>query len=243
MTIYASLHSKTVLITGGGSGIGEGLVRNFALQGAKVHYIDLADQIAKDSFDDCELKPIFHKCDLTDNDTLISLLSQIGAIDVLVNNAASDDRHSLEQIDSDYFDNRISVNLKHYFTCARMIAPQMKAKGSGVIINLGSISWHLGLEDLVLYETAKAGIEGMTRGLARELGPFGIRVVTIVPGNVKTPRQMKWYTSEQEQEIVKAQCLNGRIEPVDVAKLALFLASDDARYCTGHEYWIDAGWR
>jgi NAD(P)-dependent dehydrogenase (short-subunit alcohol dehydrogenase family) len=116
-------------------------------------------------------------------------------------------------------------------------------RGGGAIINFGSISWHLGLEDLVLYETAKAGIEGMTRALARELGPDDIRVTCVVPGNVKTKRQEKWYTPEGEAEIVKAQCLKGRILPDNVAALVLFLASDDASLCTGHEYWIDAGWR
>ena len=119
----------------------------------------------------------------------------------------------------------------------------MKARGGGAVINFGSISWHLGLEDLVLYETAKAGIEGMTRALARELGPDDIRVTCVVPGNVKTKRQEKWYTPEGEAEIVKAQCLKGRILPENVASLVLFLASDDAALCTGHEYWIDAGWR
>lgn len=243
MNLYPSLRNNIVLVTGGGSGIGAGLVKNFALQGAKVYYIDIIDQNNPQDFEGLDFAPIFCECDLTNDSALIETLNNIGSVDVLINNAASDDRHTLEEIDSNYFDNRIAVNLKHFFTCARFVSPLMKAKQSGVIINLGSISWHLGLEDLVLYETAKAGIEGMTRGLARELGPFGIRVVTIVPGNVKTPRQMKWYTPEQEAEIVKAQCLNGRIEPDDVAKLAMFLASDDARFCTGHEYWIDAGWR
>ena len=119
----------------------------------------------------------------------------------------------------------------------------MKAAGGGSIINLGSISWHLGLEDLAIYQTAKAAIEGLTRSLARELGRDGIRVNAIIPGNVQTPRQMQWYTPEGEAEIVAAQCLDGRIQPCDVAALALFLASDDARFCTAHNYWIDAGWR
>jgi len=119
----------------------------------------------------------------------------------------------------------------------------MKAAGGGAIINFGSISWHLALPGLLLYETAKAGIEGATRALARELGVHGIRVTCIAPGNVKTPRQMQWYTPKDEADIVAQQCLKGRIEPKDVAALALFLASEDARFCTGHEYWIDAGWR
>jgi D-xylose 1-dehydrogenase len=133
--------------------------------------------------------------------------------------------------------------LRHMLFCAKAVAPGMQAAGGGAIINLGSISWHLGLKGLVVYETAKAGVEGMTRALARELGRDGVRVTCILPGNVRTPRQQKWYTPEGEAEIVAAQCLDGRIEPADVAALALFLASDDARFCTGHGYWIDAGWR
>ena len=126
--------------------------------------------------------------------------------------------------------------------CAKWAAEGMKGRGGGVIINFGSISWRLGLADLVLYETAKAGIEGMTRALARELGRDAIRVTCVVPGNVKTPRQERWYTPEGEAEIVAAQCLTGRISPADIASLVLFLASDDARFCTGHPYLIDAGW-
>jgi NAD(P)-dependent dehydrogenase (short-subunit alcohol dehydrogenase family) len=129
------------------------------------------------------------------------------------------------------------------FFAAKAVFPAMKAAGGGSIINLGSISWHLGLPDLTLYQTAKAAIEGLTRSLAREWGRCGIRVNAIIPGNVQTPRQMQWYTPEGEAEIVAAQCLEGRIQPADIAAMALFLASDDARYCTAHNYWVDAGWR
>ena len=168
---------------------------------------------------------------------------RIGPVDVLVNNAGNDDRHRLDEVTPAYFDDRIAVNLRHMIFCAQAVVDGMKASGGGAIINFGSISWHLGLPDLVLYETAKAGIEGMTRALARELGESGIRVTCINPGNVRTPRQLKWYTPDGEAEIVAQQCLKGRIEPRDVAALVMFLASDDARFCTGHEYWIDAGWR
>ena len=119
----------------------------------------------------------------------------------------------------------------------------MRANGGGAIINLGSISWHLALPDLVLYQTCKAAIEGMTRALARDLGRDNIRVCCVVPGNVRTPRQMQWYTPEGEAEIVAAQCLKGRLGPEDVAALTMFLASADARLITGHEYFVDAGWR
>ena len=166
-----------------------------------------------------------------------------GAFDVLVNNAANDDRHKFEEVTEEYWDNRLNVNLKHHFFAAQAVAPGMREKGAGAIVNLGSISWHLGLPELPLYQTAKAAIEGLTRSLARDLGDDGIRVTCVVPGNVRTPRQLKWYTPEGEAEIVAAQCLKGRLAPDDVAALVLFLASDDARLITGHEYFVDAGWR
>src|SRR6201995_1020237 len=137
----------------------------------------------------------------------------------------------------------MDVNLRNQLFAAKAVVPGMKARGGGAIINFSSIAWHLGLEGLLLSETAKAGIEGMTRALARELGGDNIRVTAVVPGNVKTPRQMKWYTPEGESEIVAQQSLKARVEPENVAALVLFLASDDGRMCTGHEYWIDAGWR
>lgn len=245
--IYPSLKGRKVLITGGGSGIGAGLVQAFVRQGANVHFIDLVDEVSA-TIDTGVLgtAPVYHFCDLTDTPKLEALLHAIqaeGPVSILLNNAARDDRHSLSEITSEFFDKNIAVNLKHMLMCARIVAPGMKTLGGGAIVNFGSISWHLGLPDLTLYETAKAGIEGMTRALARELGRDNIRVTTIIPGNVKTPRQMKWYTPEGEAEIVNSQCLDGRIEPQHVASLALFLASDDAALCTGHGYWIDAGWR
>lgn len=242
--IYPSLKGRKVLITGGGSGIGAGLVTGFVRQGAKVHFIDLVDEVSTGL--DADTAPVFHKCDLTDTPALEKTLEAIladGPVDVLINNAARDDRHALEEITSDFFDKNIGVNLKHMIMCTRVVAPGMKAAGGGVVINFGSISWHLGLPDLALYETAKAGIEGFTRAMARELGRDNIRVTAIIPGNVKTPRQMKWYTPEGEKQIVDAQCLSGRILPENVASLALFLASDDASLMTAHSYWIDAGWR
>lgn len=249
-SIYPSLKGKRVFITGGGSGIGEGLVEAFCWQGARVAFVDIADQASRDLVErlcDAPHKPIYRQCDLTDLDafktTLAEVEEQLGGIDVLINNAANDDRHSVEQVTPEYWDDRMAVNLRHQFFAAQAVVPAMKRAGGGVILNFGSISWHLGLEDLVLYQTAKAAIEGMTRALARDLGRCGIRVNTIVPGNVQTPRQMKWYTPEGEAEIVKAQCIDGRIQPSDVAAMVLFLASDDARMCTAHDYFVDAGWR
>lgn len=248
--IYPSLKGKRVVITGGGSGIGAGLVEAFAAQGSTVVFLDIAEEESNalvDSLAGVETSPVFLRCDLRDVAALEATFARIerefGPVEVLINNASNDDRHTLDEVTADYWDDRIAVNLRHMLLSARAVAPGMRKAGGGAIINFGSISWHLGLPDLVVYETAKAGIEGMTRALARELGVDGVRVTCVVPGNVKTPRQMQWYTPEAEAEIVAAQCLKERIEPAHVAALVLFLASDDARMCTGHEYWIDAGWR
>lgn len=249
--IYPSLKGKRVFISGGASGIGEGFVEAFVAQGAHVAFCDIAQEageaVAKRLGADAALQPHFHRCDLRDVEAVKAMMAQIeddlGGIDIVINNAANDDRHSIADVTPAYWDERMAVNLRHQFFVAQAAAAAMKRSGGGAIINLGSISWHLGLADLVLYETAKAAIEGLTRGLARELGRDNIRVTAIIPGNVKTPRQEQWYTPEGEAEIVAAQCMDGRLMPADVAALALFLASDDARLITGHNYWVDAGWR
>lgn len=243
--VYPSLKGKRVLVTGGGSGIGAGIVEGFAAQGCDITFIDINGEGSDDLAQRTGAK--FVRVDLTDiaatKGVIAKTIDEGGPIDVLINNAANDDRHNVEDVTEEYWDNRLGVNLKHQFFCAQAVAPGMRAKGGGVIINLGSISWHLALPGLVLYETCKAAIEGLTRSLARELGGDNIRVSCIVPGNVQTPRQLKWYTPEGEAEIVKAQCLPGRLVPEDIAAFALFLASDDARLVTGHEYFVDAGWR
>jgi NAD(P)-dependent dehydrogenase (short-subunit alcohol dehydrogenase family) len=243
--VYPSLKGKRVLITGGGSGIGAGIVEAFAAQGCDVTFIDIngsdSDALAQGT------GAKFLRIDLTDveatRQAINSVIGEGGPIDVLINNAANDDRHEVEQVTEDYWSDRLNVNLKHQFFCAQAVVPGMREKGGGVILNLGSISWHLALPGLVLYETCKAAIEGLTRALARDLGGDNIRVCCIVPGNVRTPRQLKWYTPEGEAEIVNAQCLKGRLVPEDIAAVAMFLASDDARLITGHEYFVDAGWR
>jgi NAD(P)-dependent dehydrogenase (short-subunit alcohol dehydrogenase family) len=243
--VYPSLMGKRVVITGGGSGIGAALVEAFARQGAQTIFVDILERESSDlvaRLADAPFPTAFHRLDLTDLAAMEALFKSLGGIDVLVNNAGNDDRHELKDITPSYWDERMAVNLRHMLFAAKAVAPGMKARGGGAIINFGSIAWHLGLPGLVLYETAKAGIEGMTRALARELGPDNIRVTAVVPGNVKTPRQMKWYTPEGEAEIVDQQCLKARIAPAHVASLVLFLASDDGRMCTGHEYWVDAGW-
>ncbi len=249
--IYPSLHGKRVVVTGGGSGIGEGLVEAFVAQGCQVAFVDIADAASHALVERLSAgavhAPLYRHCDLTDLDDLkrvfADLETALGGFDILVNNAGNDDRHTIDEVTPDYWDQRLNVNLRHQFFAAQAAAPAIKRAGGGAILNFGSISWHLALPDLVLYQTCKAAIEGLTRALARDLGRSNIRVNTIVPGNVQTPRQEKWYTPEGEAEIVAAQCLDGRIQPSDVAALVLFLASDDAKMCTGHDYFIDAGWR
>jgi NAD(P)-dependent dehydrogenase (short-subunit alcohol dehydrogenase family) len=244
--IYPSLKGKRVVITGGGTGIGAGLVEAFAAQGAQIAFVDI-NAAAGEALSASLPGTHFRACDLRDLDataaTLAELSGLLGGVDVLLNNAANDDRHTIDDVTPAYWDDRMATNLRHQFFVAQAVLPGMKAQGSGVILNFGSISWHLGLPDLVLYQTAKAAIEGMTRAMARDLGADNIRVNTIVPGNVDTPRQKQWYTPEGEAEIMAAQCLKARIQPADVAALCLFLASDDGAMCTGHDYFVDAGWR
>ncbi|MGN6376134.1 MAG: SDR family NAD(P)-dependent oxidoreductase [Sphingomonas sp.] len=248
---YPSLADKRVFVSGGGSGIGAGLVEAFVAQGAQVAFVDIADAPSRALVDalskDAAHAPRFEHSDITDIHAYVAAIRRaedaFGGIDILINNAANDDRHTIAEVTPAYWDERMAVNLRHQFFAAQTVAPGMKARGGGAIINLGSISWHLGLPELALYQTAKAAIEGLTRSLAQDLGRDGIRVNTIVPGNVKTPRQEKWYTPEGEAEIVANQCLDGRIQPADIAAMALFLASDDAHMCTAHAYFVDAGWR
>jgi D-xylose 1-dehydrogenase len=248
--IYPSLSDKTVVITGGGSGIGAAMVEAFARQGARVFFLDVAveDSLAlQESLRDASHPPLFRRCDLRSVDAIQSTFSEIvdtaGPIEVLVNNAGNDERHETNEVTSAYWDDRIAVNLRHYFFCAQAAALGMRKIGRGVVLNLGSISWHLALPNLSVYMSAKAGIEGLTRGLARDLGDAGIRVNCIIPGAVRTPRQMQlWQSPESEAKVVASQCLRERIDPEHVARMALFLASDDAARCSGRDYFVDAGW-
>ena len=246
--VYPSLAGKTVVITGGGSGIGEVIVEGFVRQKARVFFLDVAENESNELVRRLADGVKFIKCDLTSVNALRAALADVeakaGPIAVLVNNAANDDRHKVEDVTPDYWENRIAVNLRHLFFAAQAVAPGMKKAGGGAIINLGSVSWHLALPDLALYETAKAGIEGMTRALARDFGEANIRVNCVVPGAIRTPRQMKlWHTPEEEAKILAQQCLKQRVDPVHVAAMVLFLASDDAALCTAHNYWVDGGYR
>lgn len=243
--VYPSLRGQRVLVTGGASGIGAGIVEAFARQGSDVTFIDVlnceAEQLAE------KTNSRFARADLKDTQASTAIIGRLidedGPFTVLVNNAANDDRHKFDEVTEDYWDDRLAVNLKHQFFCTQAVVPGMRTAGGGSIINLGSISWHLALPELVLYQTCKAAIEGLTRALARDLGRDNIRVNCVVPGNIKTPRQMQWYTPEAEAALVEAQCIKRRLEPKEVAALVTFLASDDACGMTGHEYFVDAGWR
>lgn len=249
--IYPSLKNKRVLVTGGGSGIGATIVETFVAQGAEVWFVDIAEDESQglvQRLADAHRPPRFLRCDLADLDqvraTLAGIVAQAGHIDVLVNNAANDNRHQLDDVTAADWDRSMAVNLRHLLFCSQAVAPGMREAGGGAIVNLGSISWHLAIPDLVLYETAKAGIEGMTRALARDLGGDNIRVTCVVPGGVRTPRQARlWHNPDEEARMLAQQCLKQRVDPEHVAAMVLFLASDDGRMCTGHHYFVDAGWR
>jgi NAD(P)-dependent dehydrogenase (short-subunit alcohol dehydrogenase family) len=244
--IYPSLAGKRVVITGGGSGIGAGIVEAFARQGALVTFLDIAEKDSRalqDSLSSLATPPRFVHCDLTDLDKVASVFKELGTVDILINNAANDDRHSIKEVTPAYWENRMAVNLRHIYFCSQAVVAGMQAQGGGVILNFSSISWHLALPDLTLYMGAKAAIEGMTRGMARDLGGDNIRVNAIIPGGVRTPRQEAlWHTPEEEARILAGQCLPQRVEIADVAALTLFLASDSAARCSGREYYVDAGW-
>ena len=246
--VYPSLAGKTVVVTGGGSGIGEMMVEGFSRQKARVYFLDVAEAESKALVARLGNGVRFLPCDLTNVDSLRANFTEIekqaGPVSVLVNNAANDDRHKLEEVTPAYWDQRLAVNLRHQFFATQCVAPGMKKAGGGSIINMGSVSWHSAIPDLSIYETAKAGIEGLTRALARELGESNIRVNCVIPGAIRTPRQMKlWHTPEEEAKIIAQQCLKARVDPVHVTAMVLFLASDDAAMCTGHNYWVDAGYR
>jgi NAD(P)-dependent dehydrogenase (short-subunit alcohol dehydrogenase family) len=248
---YAGLADKTVFITGGGSGIGAAFTRAFAGHGARVAFVDIAEEASRALADEIQKEtgtaPLFIACDLRDIAALQTAIEKtrvaFGDIGVLINNAGNDDRHAMEQVTPAYWDERIAVNLRHMFFAAQAVVPQMKRLGRGAIINLGSIIWRLKLTGVPVYNVTKASITGLTRVLAREFGPFGIRVNTLSPGAVWTERQIKmWYSEEFEQEVMAGQCLKTRVLPSDVANMGLFLASEAGEKCTAQDFIVDAGW-
>jgi NAD(P)-dependent dehydrogenase (short-subunit alcohol dehydrogenase family) len=248
---YPSLADRAVIITGGGSGIGASLVEEFALQGAKVAFLDIAEQTSQSLVNDlsarCAHAPFFIRCDITDTSALVSAIEQAsaacGAPRVLVNNAGSDDRHAFGAVTPEYWDQRIAINLKHQFFAAQAVAPLMKAASGGSIINMSSIAWMIPTPNLSVYEIAKAGIVGMTRALAHGLGEASIRVNAVLPGAILTDRQRRlWRSDEYDRKILSCQCIKRHILPIDVARLVLFLAADDSAAMTNQSYIIDGGW-
>jgi len=248
---YGSLIGKRVFVTGGGSGIGAGTVAAFAEQGARVAFVDidveaslaLCEEIASGGRE----KPIFRQCDIRDipalQEVIRELSADIGDFEVLVNNAGNDQRHTLEEVTLDYWNDRIAINQRPMFFACQAVAEGMKKRGSGSIINLGSTSWHIANGGYPVYTTTKAAVSGLTRGLARDLGPYNIRVNTVTPGWVMTERQLKlWVDEEGEKLIDRSQCLKGRVMPWHVARMVLFLASDEAAMCSAQEFIVDGGW-
>jgi len=248
---YPSLQDRVVLITGGASGIGETLVEAFTLQGAQVVFIDIADAAAAALIGRLSAKaahaPIYVHCDLTDSTALTACLAQIlerfETVDVVINNAGDDMRHKTEDVTPEFWDRCTAVNLKHQFFVSQAVIPGMKWQGRGVILNMSSISWMIPSTGLPVYIASKAAIVGLTRTLAHELGPHGIRVNCILPGAIETARQRKnWYTEEYVNEILGRQAIKRILQPEEVARLALFLAADDASGITNQSYIVDGGW-
>jgi NAD(P)-dependent dehydrogenase (short-subunit alcohol dehydrogenase family) len=247
---YPSLSGRAVLVTGGASGIGAAHVAHFAAQGARVAFIDIADEAAVELSSRLaeagHPKPLYQRCDLRDVAALqlaiTELANEIGPFSVLVNNAANDQRHAWQDVTPEYWDERLQVNLRHQFFAIQAVAPMMQSLGGGSIINFGSISWRNGQGGMPAYTTAKAGIEGLTRGMARDLGPDNIRVNCVIPGWVMTERQIElWLTPEAEAELMTRQALKAKLMPDDLARMVLWLAADDSRMCTGQAWVVDGG--
>jgi NAD(P)-dependent dehydrogenase (short-subunit alcohol dehydrogenase family) len=249
--VYPSLKNRVALITGGGSGIGASIVEHFCAQGARVAFADIAAEASIALVERIaarrHARPLFIPCDLRDIAALRTAITQaareLGAIRVLVNNAANDDRHRVEDVTLAYWDERIATNLRHQFFAAQAVIPDMKAAGGGSIINFGSISWMNAEGGYPAYTASKAAVHGLTRGLARDFGPDNIRVNTVVPGWIMTERQVKlWLDETGERQIQENQCLKRKLYPPDIARMVLWLAADDSENCTAQNFVVDGGW-
>jgi NAD(P)-dependent dehydrogenase (short-subunit alcohol dehydrogenase family) len=241
---YPSLKDRSVFVSGGGSGIGASIVEHFAAQGSKVGFVDIDEAASKAIAD--KTGALFLKCDIRDVKAYQAAIGEVagkhGPITALINNAARDDRHELEDVTPEFFDERIAVNLRHAFFAIQAVAPGMKKAGGGSIVNFSSISYHTMTANLSVYQAAKAATIGMTRGLARDLGPDKIRLNSITPGWIMTQRQIDlWLTPEAEADLMKAQVLKEKVYPPDVARMALFLAADDSRLISGQTFVVDGG--
>jgi D-xylose 1-dehydrogenase len=247
---YPSLRGRTAFVSGGASGLGAEFVTQLAAQGARVAFVDI--DVGRGTALERELvnggaEALFLECDVREVAVLQGAIArsaeELGPIRVLVNNAANDHRDKVAEMDQPLWDDRIAVNVRHHFFAAQAVAEMMRDAGGGSIINLGSISAHIDLMDLPGYITAKAGVEGLTRTLAREYGPWHIRVNCIIPGWIMTEKQLtQWVTPEAEESIVRNQCLPDKVYPDDVARLLLWLAADDSRACTAQRWIVDGGW-
>lgn len=251
MASYPSLRNKSVLVTGGGAGIGAATVAAFAAQDARVGFLERDEDHARRCVADVEAAgfaaPAYRLCDVRDIDAVRQavgeLVGEIGSPQVLINNAGNDEAHDFAAVTPDYFDDRVAVNLRHQYFLAQMLAPGMAAAGGGSIVNLGSVSWMIGARGVSIYTTLKSAIEGLTSTLARELGEQRIRVNAIAPGWVLTERQLEKGARHPEKfaQYLDRQCLKEHLEPGDVAEMALWLAADESRRCTGHTYFVDGG--
>lgn len=248
---YPSLKDRVVFVTGGGGGIGASIVEHFCQQGAKVGFIDIDDETSQALVETLAAaghhKPLYVHCDLRDiaalREAIATVRAELGPITVLVNNAANDQRHPIDEVTPEYWDDRIAVNLKHQFFAAQAIYPDMEAAGGGAIVNLGSVSWIIGQGGMPCYTTSKSAVAGLTRSLARDLGPKNIRVNCVVPGWIMTQRQIDlWLTAESEAELMERQCLKRKLVPADIARAVLFFAAEDSGGCTNQSYIVDGGW-
>lgn len=247
---YPSLRDKVVLITGGGGGIGAQLTRRFAEQGSRVAFLDIAEGPSTALVG--ELKEagqtVFYRhCDLRDiaqlRECIKAVRDAVGPIEILLNNAAHDERHPTAEVTPEYFDERIAVNLKHQFFAAQAVLPDMQAAKKGVIINFGSLSWMVGQGGMAVYTASKSAVLGLTRSLARDYGPDNIRVLSVAPGWIMTERQLQlWMTPENDKARMEGQCLKRPLVPDDVARATLFFASDEAGAMTNQSYLVDGGW-
>jgi NAD(P)-dependent dehydrogenase (short-subunit alcohol dehydrogenase family) len=249
--IYPSLKDRAVFVTGGGSGIGASIVEHFCAQGSKVAFVDIAPEASEALVKAIAGKglpaPLFIACDITDIPALQRAIAEakqkLGPIRVLVNNAAHDQRHPIDTVTPEYWDDRYAVNLKHQFFAAQAVYKDMAAAGGGAIVNLGSTSWVVGQGGMPCYTSAKSAVAGLTRALARDFGPLNIRVNCILPGWIMTERQIAmWLTPEGEEELMKRQCLKRKLVPADIARTVLFFAAEDSGACTNQNYIVDGGW-
>lgn len=248
--IYPDLKGRTVVVTGGGSGIGAEIVRHFARQGSRVGFVDIDEAASERLASELGAEGWtvrFERADLTDLDALPAAVERVraalGPITVLVNNAANDQRMTIDEVTPEIWDRVSNVNVRHHLFCLKAVLPDMRAAGSGSVVNMGSIAPMIGAENLAPYVTAKAGIGGLTKSLARDLGRHDIRVNCVVPGWIMTERQRTlWVTPETEKRIYAQQSLKRLMQPADVARVVLFFASDEAFGCTGQSYIVDGGW-